>query len=470
MSIKRSLRSHLLIFFILMVLICLVLTPWGISIIMGSQFDVYMKERATQEQMEVADALRDIYIAEGGWNLLRVNDVAKQVLRGSIIAVSLNDKTGGMMWSARRRGGQIISWQRRSLSYTQINPDYPDNNSQGSINRQTLPVIANGTDVGIIEFVSMQLPEGVEAQFLVRFHSYMYMTVFGMLILAGGLSFIVANGISRPILRAARRAKEISGGGYHNSEGKQSTNVIEIETLADSLESLARSLEGQETLRKRLMSDVAHELRTPVSIIKAQVEAMADGVLPADNASFTTCVKEADRLTKLIANVENLTHIEGDSLVLKKEQCDISTILTDLASSFALLFHEAAIKLEQNITHGLFANVDSDKIKQVFDNLLSNALRYTDSGGTVEISAQREVQSNNGVIIKVKDTGIGIPEVDLPNIFNRFYRADISRARDTGGRGLGLSIAKAIVSAHGGAISAENNSNQPGSTFTVVLS
>ena len=457
-------------FFILMVLICLVLTPWGISIIMGSEFDVYIKDRATQEQKEIVDALRDIYIAEGGWNLLRVNDVTKQVLRGSIVSVALSDKTGGVIWSARRRGTQIISWQRRSLSYTQINADYPDNNSHNSTNRQTLPVIVNGTEVGILEFESMQLPEGVEAEFLKRFHSYMYITVIGMLILAGGLSFVVANGISRPVLKAASRAKEISGGGYHNSEGKQSTSVIEIENLANSLESLARSLEGQETLRKRLMSDVAHELRTPVSIIKAQVEAIADGVLPAEQANFATCVKEADRLTKLIANVENLTHIEGDSLVLKKEQCDISTMLTDLASSFALLFHEAAIKLEQNIAQGLYANADGDKIKQVFDNLLSNALRYTDSGGTVELSAQREIRNNKEVIVtKVKDTGIGIPEDDLPNIFNRFYRADISRARDTGGRGLGLSIAKAIVSAHGGAISAENNSNQPGSTFTVVL-
>jgi signal transduction histidine kinase len=334
-----------------------------------------------------------------------------------------------------------------------------------------VPIIANGTEVGILEFVSMQLPEGVEAQFLSRFHSYMYITVLGMLILAGGLSFIVANGISRPILKAAKRAEEISGGGYRNSGGKLSTSVIEIETLTNSLESLARSLEGQETLRKRLMSDVAHELRTPVSIIKAQIEAIADGVLSAEQANFTTCVKEADRLTKLIANVENLTHIEGDSLVLKKEHCDISTMLIDLAKSFALLFQEAGIKLEQNIAQGLFTNVDGDKIKQVFDNLLSNALRYTDSGGTVELSAWREVQNNYDVLtIKVKDTGIGIPEDDLPNIFDRFYRADISRARDTGGRGLGLSIAKAIDSAHGGTISAENNINHAGSTFTVVLS
>ena len=474
MRIKHSLRTHLLIFYILLVLICLVVTPLGISIIMGSQFDVYMQDRATQEQKDIAVALRDIYIAEGGWNLFRVDDIAKQVLRGPLFAVSLSDRTGGMMWSARRRGVQIISWQRRVMApylypVFQTNPDYPVNNPQSNLKRQTLPVVVNGVEVGLLEFISYRLPEGVEAQFLERFYSYMYVAVFGSVLIAIGLSFIAANGISRPILKAARRAEEISGGGYQNLEGKVNTSVIEIENLTNSLESLARSLEGQEILRKRLMSDVTHELRTPVSIIKAQIEAIADGVLPAEHENFTTCVKEADRLTRLIANVENLTAIEGDSLVLKKEQTDISAMLTDLARSFILLFQDAGIKLEQSIVKGLITNVDSDKIKQVFDNLLSNALRYTDAGGTVEISAGNETANNNKVIIKVKDTGIGIPENDLPNIFDRFYRADISRARDTGGRGLGLSIAKAIVSAHGGTIYAENNLHHKGSTFTVIL-
>ena len=476
MKTKYSLRTHLLMFCILLVLLCLIVTPWVISVIMGSQFDVYMQERATEEQKEIAAALRDIYIAEGEWNLFRVNDIARQVLRGPLMAVSLSDNTGGMVWNARRRGSQIRSWQRVTITNPtmpptyQTDPDYPSNNLLNRLKRQTLPVIVNGTDVGTLEFISVPLPEGVEAQFLDRFNSNMYIAVSGMLIIAGWLSLIVANGLSRPILKAAKRAEEISGGGYQNLEGKAATSVIEIETLTDSLESLARSLEGQEILRKRLMSDITHELRTPVTIIKAQIEAMADGVLPAEQTYFTACVKEADRLTKLIAGVENLSYIEGDSLVLKKEQVNISAILTEVANSFAFLFHDTGIALEQSIEQGLSAHVDSDKIKQVFDNLLSNALRYTDPGGTVEISALCGIKNNNIVsIIKVKDTGIGISENDLPNIFDRFYRADISRARETGGRGLGLSIAKAIVTAHGGSISAENNQDEAGSTFTVIL-
>lgn len=477
MKIKRSLRTHLLIFYTILVLLCLIVTPWVISVIMGSQFDVYMQERATEEQREIANALRDIYIAEKGWNLARVNDIiARPVLRGPLMAVSLSDKTGGMVWSARRRGAQIVSWQRISITNPmmppqyQSDPDYPPNNPQSRLKRQTLPVIANGVNVGILEFVSWPLPEGVEAQFLDRFHSYLYIAVFGMLIIAGGLSLLVANGLSRPILMAAKRAEEISGGGYNNPEGKVATNVIEIETLTNNLESLARSLEGQELLRKRLMSDVAHELRTPVTIIKAQIEAIADGILPAEQTNFTACVKEADRLTKLIANVENLSNIEGESLVLKKEQVDISAMLTDIVNSFSLLFQDAGIILEQNVAQGLFTHADGDKIKQVFDNLLSNALRYTDSGGKVELSAGRETKNNGkALIIKVRDTGIGISDNDLPHIFDRFYRADVSRTRATGGRGLGLSIAKAIVTAHGGAITAENHRNNPGSTFTVVL-
>jgi len=486
MILKYSLRTHLLSFCILLVLLCLVVTPIGISFIMGSQFDVYMRERVSQEQREIAMDLHDIYVAEGRWNLFQVSDIAKQAIRGPVIEAYLRERTGALIWSDSRRRRQTTRREVRSRTtrlypdrtyadstYTNIevfNEGYPQNTNQNTLIRHAIPIVVNDTEVGILEFVSETLPEGVEAQFLNRFHTYMFIAVAGMIIIAGGLSFILANALSRPILRAAKRAEEISVGGYQNSEENVATSVVEIETLTNSLESLARSLEGQETLRKRLMSDVAHELRTPISVIKAQIEAIADGVVPAEQINFATCVKEADRLTRLIANVENLTNIEGDSLVPRKEQFDISVMLTELTNSFSLLFHEAGIKLEHKITQGLMVYADSDKIKQVFDNLLSNALRYTDLGGTVELSAWNEVQNNAKVIkIQVKDTGIGISESDLPNIFDRFYRADISRARDTGGRGLGLPIAKAIVTAHGGTITAERNPIQTGSIFTVTI-
>lgn len=421
---------------------------------MGLQFDVYMDERVTEEQRNLVNALQETYMTEKGWNLFRVADIARQSIRGPLVGIMLNDKNGNLVWSARRRG--VLAMSRHGEKF-----DAPMD-----MVRKALPIIVSGEEVGKLEFYSFPLPEGIEAQFLSRFDYYMSVAIFGMLLLAGVLSFIVANGLSRPILGAANRAKEISRGGYHNNiDALPKSKIIEIETLSESLESLARSLEGQETLRKRLMGDIAHELRTPLTVIKAQLEAMADGVIEPEQQNLFDCVAEADRLTRLISNVENLAQLEADSLVIKREKCDISTLLSELVRSFSILYNEAGIVLEEHITGGIRSEIDIDKMKQVFENLLSNALRYTDSGGRVEVIAERK---KDGFIVKIRDTGIGVDEKDLPHIFERFYRADVSRTRATGGRGLGLAIAKAIVESHGGTITAENN-HDIGSTFTVSI-
>lgn len=449
---KRSIRTHLLVSFILLVLLCLVGVPWITTKIMGEQFDVYMEERVTSEQKELVEALREAYSPERGWNLFRVADITKQSLRGPLVGILLNDRFGNTVWSARRRS---------------IYTPNPDNfGPPRDLIKKVFPITDRGADVGSIEFFMFPIPEGIEARFLDRFNHYMLIAVAGMLIIAVVLSFVVANGLSRPILMAANRAKEISRGGYEKSEYlPKKTKILEMETLAEGLESLARSLGGQEHLRKRLMSDVAHELRTPVSIIKARIEAMADGVLSPDHENFSVCVGEADRLTRLIANVEKLAELEGDSLVLNRQKRNVSDLLAELASSFSLLYQEAGVKLEQNVENELSAEIDADKIKQVFENIFANALRYTDSGGKVSVSAYRD---DKNIVVKFCDSGIGIDEKDLPHIFERFYRADKSRTRATGGRGLGLAIAKAIVEAHGGKISVSSTPNK-GSTFTVEI-
>ena len=213
------------------------------------------------------------------------------------------------------------------------------------------------------------------------------------------------------------------------------------------------------------MSDIAHELRNPLAIIKSHLEAFEDGVWEPTRERIKLTVDEIDRLSKMISEIEKLTSIEnaGNGIVLGS--ADLSNLTERVAMTFDPLYRSKSVDLKREIEADVFLAADETKIRQAVENLLSNALRYTDSGGTVTLSL---VRSDGAADIKVSDTGIGISEQDLPYIFERFYRTDKSRTRSSGGLGIGLAITRAIVEAHGGKVMAESREGE-GSTFTITL-
>ena len=213
------------------------------------------------------------------------------------------------------------------------------------------------------------------------------------------------------------------------------------------------------------MSDIAHELRNPVTIVKSHLEAFEDGIWEPTPDRIKLTVSETDRLSKLISEVGVLYAIEGENNSLVFENANLSEELERSQLTFAPLFANKEVELVGDIEPSLTVSADMGKLRQAVENLLSNALRYTDKGGKVILSL-KSMSSN--VEITVKDSGIGISKSDLPNIFERFYRADKSRARVSGGMGIGLAIAKAIVEGHGGTISAESTEGI-GSTFVITL-
>jgi histidine kinase len=230
---------------------------------------------------------------------------------------------------------------------------------------------------------------------------------------------------------------------------------------------MAAQLEQMEATRRELIGDVAHELRTPLASIKGSMEGLIDGVLPAEAPTFQQIYREADRLQHLVADLQELSRVEAGAFELNLRRVAVADLVQATLARLGRQFEEKGVALESDIPAGLPpVRADEDRAGQVLLNLVGNALQYTPAGGRVWVSARRQ---GTEVHIQVSDTGIGIPPEHLPLVFTRFYRVDKSRARAGGGSGIGLTIARHLVEAHGGRIWAESPGPGQGSTFTFTL-
>jgi signal transduction histidine kinase len=291
------------------------------------------------------------------------------------------------------------------------------------------------------------------------------------LLLTGSISLLfalitgwfLAKRISSPIVQTIDITKRMAGGDYA-IEFENRAGIRELDNLAAAVQQLGAALAQQESLRKQMTADVAHELRTPLTIVSANLEAMIEGLWEASAERLQSCQEEISRLVSLIADLERLAKAESETLHLDKTRFDLLETVRTVAGNLAIPAAEKHLTIDiQGEDAGIFA--DRGRVSQIVFNLLSNAIEYTPAEGRIEINIKKEPPN---VVLTVADNGPGIGEADLPFVFERFYRADKSRSRKTGGSGIGLSIVKSIVSAHGGTVKA---SGRPGggSVFTVTL-
>ena len=227
---------------------------------------------------------------------------------------------------------------------------------------------------------------------------------------------------------------------------------------------MAESLEKQENLRKQLTSDVAHELRTPITNVSSYLEAILEGVWEPTPERLQHCYDELGRITKLVSDLEQLRQVENENLKLRKTEVDLLELARTAVKNFETQFQEKKLHCRvDGVPAMVFA--DRDRIQQVITNLVSNAVKYSNENGTIRVVTE---DIGVSVIIRVEDDGIGIAEKDRELIFERFYRTDRSRNRKTGGAGIGLAIVKTIVQAHDGRIAVESE-EEHGSRFAVTL-
>ncbi len=280
------------------------------------------------------------------------------------------------------------------------------------------------------------------------------------------IGFLVSRMLTNPIRRITGTAKQIRDGDLSARTGLRGDD--EIDQLGETFDEMATSLEKDMKHEKRLTSDVAHELRTPLMAMLATVEAMQDGVYPTDNEHLETVASETRRLARLVQQMLDLSRMENHTAPMNLEPVDTVELVRGIVGAQEPLFDQRDLRLRfADETQGKapLLELDPDMITQAVINLMSNAMRYTPEGGWVVVSVALD---RKHVMISVSDTGIGIAKEDLSRIFGRFWRADASRAREAGGLGVGLAVTKQIIERHHGFISVESELEK-GTTFTIHL-
>ena len=441
---SRSLRSHFLMLYVILAILAGIIVPFlGLKLSVEG-FRNYQINRRQADLQNLGESLSALYREEGGvWDSRRVRDILRPAPQWAAMTISLIDSSDREVYT--------------------LEPPHRMRRNQSRAQTEHITVRLS-RNAGRLE-IERLIPSGrYEMSFISYLVRYTLSGAFVMIVFACGLGYFVAGKLSRPVINAIERTKDIARGDYDVHGESKPVGIRELDALTRGVEDLGRSLAGQESLRRRLMVDVAHELRTPLTVTRTQIEAIADGILEPTPERLTLCVNEMTRLADLIGNIDVLSRIEGETLRLNLEVTDMKKFLAYVAESFNPVFTKAGINLASELEN-VKCEIDREKFRHVIDNLLSNALRYTDKNGHVTL---RLYARDDEAVIEVADTGIGIAPEDLPNIFERFWRADESRARVTGGSGVGLAIVKATVEAHGGKISAVSKKGE-GTCFTVSL-
>jgi signal transduction histidine kinase len=280
--------------------------------------------------------------------------------------------------------------------------------------------------------------------------------------LFGGIA--IGRIVSSPVAALAGAARKLESGQLNARVPVRGSR--EISDLAETFNRMASALQRAETVRNNLMADVSHELRTPLTVLEGNLRAALDHVQTLDEAGIANLYSQTRHLIRLVNDLRELALAETGQLTMEKLATDLRSLVDETTQALEPLANEKKVQVIVDIGELPLIKVDPVRIRQVLFNLLSNALRHTHTDGTIRVSGE---QKQSGLTLSVEDSGDGLGPEELAALFNRFYRVDKSRSRETGGSGLGLSIAKAIIEAHGGSIAAHSAGKGLGSCFTIVL-
>lgn len=330
----------------------------------------------------------------------------------------------------------------------------------------TLAIVAIGVlRVGADTFAALMMAAGDSAAHAQEMFDHSISLVFGLAaaVAAGAgilVAMVLARRLARPIEQLAIAAARIADGDL--SARVPEEGPAELRELAAAYNTMAARLAEQEAIRREFIVNASHELRTPLTNLQGYLEALRDGVLPPDPATFDSLREEVDRLTRLAASLDVLAGAELQPGPAR--EADVAALVRTATELAAPVLARRAIALEVDVAAPIVARVRPDELTQVLSNLLQNAARYTPEGGSVRVSA---VRAPAGIEIRVANTGPGIPPEDLPRIWERFYRVEKSRDRDRGGAGIGLAIVRQLVEAAGGHVGVTSEGGW--TTFRLVL-
>lgn len=458
---KYSLRNRLTLSYILISMVCVFLISIIASISLESLFRSYVKVNQGEKNQNIVNLISQQYKAGTGWNKDVIQDVGINALENGMI-VSVSDTKGNLIWDATKYNSGMCEQMMVNMAHN-MSSRYP--NWKGEFTTVNYAMKDGDREFGsvTIGYYGPFYFNKVDMAFINAVNTVSAGVGLVALILAFILGYFMSKRISTPVSRVINTAEMIARG-YYDDRSNEISDIMEISQLTGAINNLAESLEQQEKLRKRLTADVAHELRTPLATLQSHIEAMLDGIWEPDEKRLKSVHEEITRLSRLVGDMEKLTRYESANRVLNKSEFDGLELVKSIMSNFDKECRDKGIETEI-FGEPVKVYADRDKLTQMVVNLVSNAIKFTGKDGTIRVSVGSE---QNNAVISVTDTGIGISAEDQPHIFERFYRADASRSRLTGGAGIGLTIVKSIVDAHQGSISVESRLGK-GTKFTIVL-
>jgi len=456
--VTLKLRDKLILSFLIVTVLSIIVTGFLANRSILKQFNSYLEIRQQEYSSDLVKALVEVYEHKGEWNPRMGNLVVRSGLREGY-KVRLLDQNKKLIW------GSLNGKHKNNLGSLHKKEMLEALGAESYLPK-LYPIKSSGEVIGYLEvgYLRRGIFAGQDKAFIQALNKSLNLSAVIGIIFALFMSLFVSSNLSQPISRLVGIAEKIRDGDLA-ARFQGSTSTKELDNLSQSLNSLGRSLEKQEMLRRRLTADLAHELRTPLATLQSHLEALIDGIWQPTNEKLDSCHQEVVRLSRLVASLEQLNQLEHRVLVANLEELELKPLLQAIITNFAPQYEGKEISLDFICPNNPSVLLDRDKFTQVMINLLSNAWKFTPMGGRVTVEVQKK---KDQVTIKVQDTGEGIAPEDLPHIFQRLYRGEKSRSRETGGVGIGLAIAKALVEAQGGRVRVESQLGK-GSTFTLLF-
>jgi signal transduction histidine kinase len=461
-----SLRTKLLLAFVLVALLGVGTVAVVANRVTAREFTLYVSNGGQNRAQRLAVIAADYYSTTGSWE-------------GVVDALLVFSDTHGTGQGQGRGQGQglnrsseqvdnervlIVDPQDRVIVDTE--GDLVGEPMRGDYQARGAPVVVGDEMLGTLVVTTRDLTgqSDLEKSFLAAVNRAVLIAVLLVALAALVAAVLLSRHLASPLRQLTSASNAMAGGDL--SQRVTIDTRDEIGELGQAFNRMAGDLESAQTQRQQMTADIAHELRNPLSVIRGNLEAMLDGIYPADEEHLGPIYEETMLLQRLVEDMRLLSLADAGELPLVHTEVDLGDLLARVAESARAVADDKGVSLRLDLpAEPVVVEGDADRLRQIVGNLTGNALRYTPQGGEVSLGLFR---ANGQARIVVSDSGHGIEAHDLPHIFDRFYRADAARARASGGSGLGLAIVRALVEAHGGTVSVESTPGQ-GATFTVLL-
>lgn len=448
-----SIRRKLSIIILVCSILATILTALFVNFTINNKFNEYMLNNQEKRNQRIVQYFQEIYKRDKQWTKESGMEMEHEAFMSNY-CLTLLDVNKKLIWTMDPNDIK----EKEHLKAI-------DNANEGVYNTTNFPINYNGSVVGYIGIgqYSSVLLSADDINFKLSINKGIGASIILTLIIVIVVSLYFSKQFSVPIREVSDISVKLSKGDY-NSRTDVKTDILELNNLKSSINTLGDKLNQQDILRRRLISDISHEIRTPLNVLQNNLEAMIDGIFPVNTEQLTALNDEVIRFGKLLNNLNVLKRFESEGVVLNEEKLQLNELIASVCDDFLIVSREKNIELTYNTKPNENYAIlgDKDKLRQVFVNILSNAVKFTNEGGNLWVNLAKR---KNEIIVSIRDNGMGISKEDLPFIFERLYRGDKSRNKIEGS-GIGLTIVKNILTLHSASIDVESEVNK-GSKFTI---